>query len=285
MTRLNLSELAARSAAAGVGVSGFVSRQQADAVALKELQDWLLGQCESQYFLHYLRGGLQHWSRRWEYPYVLSQVARWISSRADPAAPCTLFDNACGVNATAYLLATAGHHLIGTDLGDQPSAEGDLPSSAWSHPDLAAVGGSLHFQTADSLALPFPDAHFDGSYSISSLEHMPDPIQAVREMIRVTRPGGLVTFTMDVAPCPSAVADESQVNRSNFADLQALLASSTDFFSPPCFMIPDDALSWRQDCRRSSGLRAAAGQLRRRLVGQPETPDFHVFGGAYIKRS
>jgi len=50
-------------------------------------------------------------------------------------------------------------------------------------------------------------------------------------------------------------------------------------------MIPDDALSWQQDCKRSSGLRAAVGQLRRGLVGQPETPDFYVFGGAYIKRS
>lgn len=269
---------------AGLGVSGFVSKQQADAVALEELRSWLLGQCGSPYFLHYLEEGLRHWSRRWEYPYVLSQVASWISSRADLAAPCSLFDNACGVNATAYLLATAGHYLIGTDLGDQPSAEGDLPSKAWGHPDLAAVAGSLHFQTADSLSLPFPDAHFDGSYSISSLEHMPDPVQAVREMIRVTKPGGLVTFTMDVAPCPSAVANESQVNRSNFAVLQDLLASSTDFFSPLCFVIPDDALSWLRDCRQSAGLRAAAGQLRRRLVGQHETPDFYVFGGAYIKR-
>lgn len=114
---------------------------------------------------------------------------------------------------------------------------------------------------------------------------MPDPIQAVREMIRVTRPGGLITFTMDVAPYRSAVGNESQVNCSNFADLQALLASSTEFFSPPCFVIPEDALSWQEDCRRSSGLRAAAGQLRRRLRGQPETPDFHVFGSSFLKRT
>jgi SAM-dependent methyltransferase len=282
--RFNLHELAARSTAAGLDVSGFVSRQQVDAVALEELRNWLLGQCGSSFFLLYLQGGLRHWSRRWEYPYVLSQLARWIISRPDPAAPCSLFDNACGVNATAYLLATAGQHLIGTDLDDQPSAEGDLPSTAWRHPDLAAVDGSLHFQKADSRALPFDDDHFDGSYSISSLEHMPDPIQAVREMIRVTRPGGLITFTMDVAPYQSAVENESNVNRSNFAELQALLASSTEFFSTPCFVIPEDALSWQEDCRRSSGLRAAAGQLRRRLRGEPGTPNFHVFGGAYIKR-
>ncbi|MCT0229489.1 class I SAM-dependent methyltransferase [Synechococcus sp. CS-1324] len=283
MAPLNLNELAARSEAAGLALTGFVSRQQADAEALEDLRTWLLGQCESLYFLHYLKGGLQHWSRRWEYPYVLSQVARWISSQPDPAAPCSLFDNACGVNATAYLLATAGHQLIGTDLGEQASAEGDLPSDAWSHPDLDAVAGSLHFQPADSLNLPFPDHHFDASYSISSLEHMPDPVQAVREMIRVTRPGGLITFTMDVAPYQGAVAGESQVNRSNFAEFQALLAARTEFFSPPCFVMPQDALSWQQDCRTSSGLRAAAGQVRRLLEGEPEIPNFHVFGGAYIK--
>lgn len=121
----------------GLGVSGFVSRQQADAVALEELRNWLLGHCESSSFLHYLRGGLQHWSRRWEYPYVLSQIARWISSQPDPTAPSSLFDNACGVNATAYLLATAGHHLIGTDLDDQPSlSDGGFAGPAFSRRPL-----------------------------------------------------------------------------------------------------------------------------------------------------
>jgi len=195
-------------------------------------------------------------------------------------APCTLFDRACGVNATAYLLATAGDHLIGTDLGDQPSKQGDLPSGAWSHPDLGSVGGSLHVQTADSPALPFPDARVDGCDSISFLEHRPDSIQAVREMVRMTRPGGLVSLTMDGAPCSSAVANGSQVNRSNFAALEHQLASSTDVFSPPCFVIPDGALSLEKDRQQSSGLRAAARQLRRGQVGQPETPGFHGSGGA-----
>ena len=114
---------------------------------------------------------------------------------------------------------------------------------------------------------------------------MPDPIQAVREMIRVTGPGGLVSLTMDVAPSPSAAANEIQVNRSNFAALEHHLASSTDVFRPPYVVIPDDALSLQMNCQQSSGLRAAAGQQRRGLVGQPETPDFHVFGGADIKRT
>jgi hypothetical protein len=120
MTRLDLGELASRSASAGLGVSGFVWRQKADAGALEVLRTWLLGLCEPG------------------------------------TAPCTLFDNGWGVNAPAYLLATAGHHLIGTDLGDQPSKEGDVPSSAWSHPDRGSVGGSLHVQTGDSPALPSP---------------------------------------------------------------------------------------------------------------------------------
>jgi len=61
------------------------------------------------------------------------------------------------------MLATSSHHLTGKTLGDQPSVEGDLPSSARSLTDLAAVCASLHVQTADSLAFPFTDAHFDGS--------------------------------------------------------------------------------------------------------------------------
>jgi len=64
---------------------------------------------------------------------------------------------------------------------------------------------------------------------------MPDQIQAVREIIQVTRPGVLDTFTMYFIPCPSAGANESQVNPFRFAALQDLLASSTDFFRSTCF--------------------------------------------------
>jgi SAM-dependent methyltransferase len=48
----------------------------------------------------------------------------------------------------------------------------------------------LRYQRVDGSILPFPDASFDVSYSIATMEHVFDPFQVISEMKRVTRPGG-----------------------------------------------------------------------------------------------
>lgn len=48
------------------------------------------------------------------------------------------------------------------------------------------------FQVGDACALPFPDASFDHSLSMLVLQFVPQADLAVREMRRVTRPGGTV---------------------------------------------------------------------------------------------
>ena len=56
----------------------------------------------------------------------------------------------------------------------------------------------LRFDVADGRALPFEDATFDHAYSVSVLEHIGDggDEQALRELGRVTRPGGRVVVTL-----------------------------------------------------------------------------------------
>jgi len=48
------------------------------------------------------------------------------------------------------------------------------------------------FETGDARALPYPDGAFDAAVSGLVLNFVPEPGQAVREMARVTRPGGTV---------------------------------------------------------------------------------------------
>lgn len=48
-------------------------------------------------------------------------------------------------------------------------------------------------QTADNL--PFPDNSFDGSTCLESLEFFPSETAALREMVRVLKPGGLLMVT------------------------------------------------------------------------------------------
>ena len=47
----------------------------------------------------------------------------------------------------------------------------------------------------DAAALPFPDASFDAAVTNSALHYLDDPAAAVRELVRVTKPGGAVVWT------------------------------------------------------------------------------------------
>ena len=48
------------------------------------------------------------------------------------------------------------------------------------------------FETADAMALPFPDASFDVAVSGLGLNFIPSPARALEEFHRVTRPGGTI---------------------------------------------------------------------------------------------
>ncbi len=58
---------------------------------------------------------------------------------------------------------------------------------------------NLEFQTADGLSLPAVDASLDAVFANMYLHHCPDPLAAIREMVRILRPGGRLIITdMDI---------------------------------------------------------------------------------------
>jgi SAM-dependent methyltransferase len=58
--------------------------------------------------------------------------------------------------------------------------------------ELAGDRANLDFATGDVYALDYPDGTFDVVFAHQILQHLSDPVRALREMGRVTRPGGLV---------------------------------------------------------------------------------------------
>jgi len=59
----------------------------------------------------------------------------------------------------------------------------------------AGYPGRVAFIWQDTTQLPFPDASFDLVTCLEALEFMPRPKQALAEIVRVARPGGLVFVT------------------------------------------------------------------------------------------
>jgi SAM-dependent methyltransferase len=63
--------------------------------------------------------------------------------------------------------------------------------------ETAGSPGDVALVAADATALPLPDGATDLTLAMHMLYHVPDPSQAVRELRRVTRPGGRVVIGLN----------------------------------------------------------------------------------------
>ncbi len=94
-------------------------------------------------------------------------------------------DVGCGTGALSEALADYGaRRIVGVDLSPSYVAHASARLKG-KHPDAS-------FQTGDATVLKFPDDSFDASVSGLLLNFVPKPETAAREMVRVTRPRGLV---------------------------------------------------------------------------------------------
>lgn len=67
------------------------------------------------------------------------------------------------------------------------------------------LGGRASYQQGVAQALPFPDGSFDFVTCQTVLIHLPDPVAALKEMKRVTAPGGLVAVAEPINMASSMV--------------------------------------------------------------------------------
>lgn len=89
-----------------------------------------------------------------------------------------VLDVGAGTGISTAELARSGAYVVGSDI-----SLGMLAAGRRARPRLPLLAG-------DALALPFPDATFDAVAVSFALRNMVDPVAALRELRRVTRPGG-----------------------------------------------------------------------------------------------
>jgi ubiquinone/menaquinone biosynthesis C-methylase UbiE len=100
-----------------------------------------------------------------------------------------VMDMACGDGVYSVWLAKhvgSSGSVVGVDISPAYLQVAQHRASSSDYADR------ITFQTGNIKGLPFPDDHFDLVWCAHSLYSLPDPIEALREMRRVVRPGGTV---------------------------------------------------------------------------------------------
>ena len=122
------------------------------------------------------------------------QMGRWSSRLAelflDFAGPATgqCLDLGCGTGNLSVALLRRAPAVRVTGLDFSPA----YVAHAQGRPDTAGA----EFRVGDACALPFADGSFDRVLSLLMLHFVPRAADAVAEMRRVTRPGGVAAATV-----------------------------------------------------------------------------------------
>lgn len=143
----------------------------------------------------------QFWDQSWD-TVDPGRVARYVQDTELDADSLIAFwkkhhvqsvcDAGCGCGVYSLKLAANGFRVSGFDVSAKAV---EMTKKLLSSRNFD--GGD--FEAADILSTPYPDHHFDAVISRDVVDHMPlaGAIQAVKELYRITKPGGFLVLTLD----------------------------------------------------------------------------------------
>ncbi len=94
-----------------------------------------------------------------------------------------VLDVGCGSGRYSDVMCRWGADVVGLDYSKSVDA---------AKKNTDELGYAAEYVQADALKLPFADGTFDAVFSIGVLQFTPDPLQGIRELCRVLKPGGLL---------------------------------------------------------------------------------------------
>lgn len=152
----------------------------------KPITDTIYGPC----------GTYIHASKQWEYPYALSMLPDSGGGRLKIA------DIGGGRGVLAWYMAALGHDVTVYDINYDSYTPPDSPDTA-AFVRFALENG-FKAEYGDMFRLPASSETFDVVTCISVVEHIGQKQEALKEMLRILKPGGRLILTYDLAENPAS---------------------------------------------------------------------------------
>jgi SAM-dependent methyltransferase len=107
-----------------------------------------------------------------------------------------VLDLGCGAGRHAFEVYRRGAHVVAFDMDSGELAEVAKMFGAMELAGEAPAGVTARTVRGDALNLPFSDGSFDKIIAAEVLEHIPDDMSAMAELLRVLKPGGRLAVTV-----------------------------------------------------------------------------------------
>src|SRR5690606_5110713 len=107
-----------------------------------------------------------------------------------------VLDMGCGAGRHAFELYRRGAHVVAFDRDAEELSGVEKMFGAMRVDGEAPEDATAETVQGDALDMPFPDDHFDSIIAAEVLQHIPDGVLAMRELMRVLRPGGRLAVTV-----------------------------------------------------------------------------------------
>lgn len=189
----------------------------------------------------------------------------WILEQLAPQPGEQALDVAAGAGHLGRALAPRVRHVSAIDLTPEMLEQGSRLARE-------AGVGNITFLRGDAAKLPWLDAQFDLVVCRITLHQVADPAAVVREMVRVTRPGGRVGITDILLLDPALEAENTRIERLRdpshnrtltVEEMHALLTAAGA--TPRSTVTMDNPLDLEDWMQRSQTPDEARDEIRRRF--------------------